>query len=219
MAVIQPFQRAAWRFAYPPNPTLGRAAAMPRSKDESRRRFRDEPEARAFLIDQLSPDFQFWEEVRAIGVDGDSFNLDAVSKCRASGHVIGWEFKKSPLFKSEFADALRQAIHYRFARIADNRLPELQGAQLAAIAVFPDWDGTHDDDISDYSREAAGMRVLAGQFRVGAVRLASDSRLSFIMSENAIWHSDAGWNKNAEGVLYGKRGLGSARKKDRRNEA
>jgi hypothetical protein len=189
---------------------------LPRSKDESRRNFRDEPDARAFLIERLSPAFEFWEKVRAVGIDGDSFELDAVSKCRTTGHVIGWEFKRSPLFKSEFADALRQAIHYRFARIADSRLPGLEGAHLAAIAVFPDWEGKHDDDVSDYSREAAGMRILAGQFRVGTMRLASSGRLSFIMSENAIWHSDDGWNKNAEGVLYGKRSLGSARKKDRR---
>lgn len=188
---------------------------MPRSKDESRRRFREEPETRSFLLDRLSADFEFWEKVRAIGADGDSFELDAVSKCRVTGHVIGWEFKRSHLFKSEFADALRQAVHYRFARIADTRLPELEQAQLAAIAVFPDWDGRHDDDVSDYSREAAGMRVLAGQFRVGVVRLSDEDRLSFIVSESAIWHSDTGWNKNAKGVLYGKRGLGSARKKDR----
>lgn len=188
---------------------------MPRSKDETRRRFREEPEARAFLLERLSGDFDFWEKVRAIGAAGDIFELDAVSKCEWTGNVIGWEFKRSHLFKSEFADALRQAIHYRFARISDKRLPELEGKQLAAIAVFPDWAGTHDDGVTEYSREAEGMRVLAGQLRVGAVRLSDQGKLSFIVGESAIWHSDTGWNKNAEGVLYGKRGLGAVRKKDR----
>lgn len=60
---------------------------MPRSKDETRRRFREEPEARAFLLERLSGDFDFWEKVRAIGAAGDIFELDAVSKCEWTGHV------------------------------------------------------------------------------------------------------------------------------------
>jgi len=188
---------------------------MPRSKDETRRKFREEPQARAYLIDRLSGAFQFWEDVAAIGCDGDAFRLDAISKCKTRDHIIGWEFKKSFLFKSEFSGALRQAIFYRHARIADPRLPELQGKQLVAMAVFPDWDGKHDDDVTNYHQVADGMRSLAGQFRVGTVAISRQDRLSFVMGEQAIWHSDTGWNSNAEGVLNGKRGLGSSRKKDR----
>lgn len=188
---------------------------MVKSKDESRRRFQEEPQARAFLIKQLSPYFDFWENVGAVGVDNDRFALDAVSRCLNTGWVIGWEFKKSHLYKSEFAAALRQAIHYRFARLHDARLPELDGKRLAAIAVFPDWLGEHDEDNAEYGREADGMRLLAGQFRVGAVRQAPSGNFSLIIGERAIWHSHIGWNGNADGVLHGKRGLGATRKKDR----
>jgi hypothetical protein len=36
----------------------------------------------------------------------------------------------------------------------------------------------------------------------------------FIMGQSAIWSSASGWTKTAEGILFGKRGLGSMRKKD-----
>ena len=91
---------------------------------------------------------------------------------------------------------MRQAIHYRLARITDERLPELAGAQLLAVAVFPDW-------------------LLASHFRVGTMRWSGQDRLSFIMGESAIWHSDRGWSPNAEGVLHGKRRLGATKRKDR----
>lgn len=187
---------------------------MPRSKDETFRRFRVEPDAHSYLVSRLAPEFELWEDVRAKSAKGDVFSFDLVSKCRTSARVIGWEIKRSPLFKSEFASTLRQAIHYRLATIADPRLPNLAGSQLPAVAVFPDWDGTHDDGVTEYGREAEGMRVLANQFKVGAMRLGKSDRLSLIMGESAIWHSDSGWNGNAENVLYGKRSLGAIRKHD-----
>lgn len=59
------------------------------------------------------------------------------------------------------------------------------------------------------------MRLLASHFRVGTMRWTKPGRLSFIMGESAIWHSDTGWNANADGVLLGKRKLGAAKRKDR----
>lgn len=188
---------------------------MPRSKDETFRRFQVEPDAHNYLRDRLNGNFEFLEAVRAKSVEGDLFEIDLVARCRTTGWTIGIEVKRSHLFKSEFADALRQAIHYRFARIIDARLLDLAGWQLSAVAVFPDWDGTHDDGKTEYSREAEGMRVLASQFKVGALRLWKDDRLSLIMGENAIWHSHTSWNGNAKGVLFGKRSLGAVRKHDR----
>ena len=188
---------------------------MPRSKDENFRRFQVEPDAHSYLIDRLCGEFELLEGVRARSAEGDSFEIDLVARCRTTGWTIGIEVKRSHLFKSEFADALRQAIHYRFARIVDGRLPDLTGWQLSAVAVFPDWDGTHDDGKTEYGREAEGMRVLANQFKVGALRLWKADRLSLMMGESAIWHSDTGWNCNAKGVLLGKRSLGAVRKHDR----
>ena len=117
--------------------------------------------------------------------------------------------------QKEFAGALRQAIHYRLARITDSRLPELTDSQLPAVALFPDWLGEHDEPDIEYGREADGMRLLASHFRVGTMRWTKPGRLSFIMGESAIWHSDSGWNANADGVLLGKRKLGAAKRKDR----
>jgi hypothetical protein len=192
---------------------------MPRSKDETFRRFKVEPDAHSYLSERLAGEFELWKNGRAKSANGDSFAIDLIAKCRTSGWTIGFEIKRSHLFKSEFADALRQAIHYRFARIVDPRLPDLIGSQLSAVAVFPDWEGTHDDGVTDYGREADGMRVLANQFRVGAMRLGKSNRLSLIMGETAIWHSDTSWNGNAEGVLFGRRPLGAVRKHDRKELA
>lgn len=187
---------------------------MPKSKDDSRRRYIAEPLARAVIIDRLSRHFDFTEEVEAINADGHVMRIDAVATCRASGWIFGWEFKRSHLFKSEFADAIRQGIHYRMSRITDPRLAAAHGTRLPAIALFPDWLGEHDDDTTNYGKEAEGMRLLGAQFRVGTMRQSGNNEFIFIMGQSAIWHSPSGWTKNAEGVLFGKRGLGSTRKKD-----
>ncbi|QDX25998.1 hypothetical protein FPZ54_08165 [Sphingomonas suaedae] len=76
-----------------------------------------------------------------------------------TGWTFGWEFKKSNLYKSEFADAMRQAIHYRLSCITDARLPAHNDMHLPAVALFPDWLGEHDDDTTNYGKEAEGMRL------------------------------------------------------------
>ena len=191
------------------------AQFMAKSKDDSLRLYGEESAARIAAYTLLRDTFEFYDEVEAISADGDSFRVDAVCRCGISGYVFGWEFKRSHLFKKEFAAAIRQAIHYRLARITDERLPELRGTQLPAVAVFPDWLGEHDEAHIDYGREADGMRLLASHFRVGTMRWTGQDRLSFIMGESAIWHSDRGWSPNAAGVLHGKRPLGAAKRKDR----
>jgi hypothetical protein len=188
---------------------------MAKSKDESRRRYQDQEDARRRIVSSLSDAFEFWHEVWAIGPDGDQLRIDAVSKCKETGWTFGWEFKRSHLYMKEFAPALRQAIHYRLARLIDSRLIELNGRQLPAIAVFPDWFGEHDQDDVCYDREAEGMRLLAAQLRVGTMRECDNDHFSFKMGQSAIWHSWKGWTGNAEGVLFGSRGIGSMRRKDR----
>jgi hypothetical protein len=187
---------------------------MPKSKDDSRRRYIAESLSRAAIIDGLSGHFDFIEEVEAVNADGNLMRIDAVSRCRATGWTFGWEFKRSHLFKSEFADAMRQGIHYRLSRITDARLPSYKDMQLPAIALFPDWLGEHDDDTTNYGREAEGIRLVGAQFRVGTMRQSGGDKFAFIMGQSAIWHSVSGWTKNAEGVLFGKRGIGSTRKRD-----
>lgn len=187
---------------------------MPKSKDDNRRRYIVEPLARSAIIDGLANHFDFIEEVEAINADGNVLRIDAVAICRKTDWIFGLEFKRSHLFKSEFADAMRQGINYRLSRVTDARLPKMKGMQLPAIALFPDWLGEHDDGVSEYAKEAEGMRLVGAQFRVGTLRQSGDDQFAFIMGQSAIWHSSSGWNKNAEGVLFGKRGLGATRKKD-----
>jgi hypothetical protein len=188
---------------------------MAKSKDDSRRRYVTEPLARAEVLQRLAPHFEFIEEVEAINADGHALRIDAVATCRTTGWTFGWEFKKSHLFKSEFADAMRQAIHYRLSRITDARLPAHKDMQLPAVALFPDWLGEHDDDVTNYGKEAEGMRLIGDQFRVGTMRQTGDDKFAFIMGQSgAIWNSTSGWSKTAEIKLFGKRGLGSTRKKD-----
>lgn len=182
---------------------------------ESKREF-TEPSARKFVIDRLGNGFDFMEEVWATDkATGDRYRLDAVSVCEATGHVLGWEFKRSHLFKKEFADALRQASNYRMAHIDDQRFPGISGKLVEACIVFPDWDGLHASGRMDYAREADGMRLLASHWRVGVMRkLPLEEHTSIIVGEQAIWHSKSGWTKNADGVLLRKRRRGATRKFD-----
>lgn len=185
-----------------------------RSKNESRRKYRTEQISVEKVVDLLSPYFEIWKEVDAVGIEGDPFKIDAVCKCKKYGWYIGLEVKRSHLYMKEFAPALRQAIHYRFARIRDDRISELEGKHLPAMALFPDWLGEHDEDDISYAKEAEGMRLLAAQLRVGTFRENPDGTASLIKGQGAIWHSKSGWNGNAEGWLFGKRGLAATRRKD-----
>ena len=189
---------------------------MPKSKDDTRRRYGNEPMAREALLSALAGWFSFIEEVEAIDADGNRFRIDAVAQCRETGWTFGLELKRSHLYMKEFAPTLRQAIHYRLARILDGRLPSLEGSRLPAMAVFPDWLGEHDEDLVSYGREAQGMRLLAAHFQVGTMRELDQDGFTFFMGQSGIWHSASGWTKNAEGVLFGKRGLGAMRKRDSR---
>ncbi len=184
------------------------------SRGQEFRRY-TEAQARQMALSRLASDFHFFEEVCARDPSsGDSYRLDAVSVCEATGYVLGWEFKPSHLFKSEFAKALRQAIYYRNAHFADPRYPWLADKKVAACIVCPDWDGLHEDGLVEHAKEADGMRLLASHFRVGALRESVKNSLCIIVGEQAIWHSASGWTKNAPGVLTGKRPRASGKSRD-----
>lgn len=189
---------------------------MPKAKDNSYRRFQQESEARDFLLYALRDDFVFYEQVQAKDIaTGQRYRFDAVSVCESSGHILGWEFKKSHLFKAEFCAALKQASDYRGATVDDPRLPGLQDRQVEACIVFPDWDGLHDAGEIIYGREADGMRLLASHFWVGTLKQCHpNDAFHIVIGEQAIWHSNSGWTGNADGVLLGKRRRGSGKAKD-----
>ncbi|HEY5721065.1 MAG TPA: hypothetical protein VIT45_01960 [Allosphingosinicella sp.] len=189
---------------------------MPKSKDDTLRRFQNEGAARAHAIALLTEHFDLTEEVRASGPpDVSNYVFDAVTICPFSGYILAWEFKRSHLFKSEFANVLRQAIYYRMATIQDPRFPSEMRRRPDACIVFPSWDGLHDDGTLLYDLEASGMRLLASHFRVGVlVEVPKYAGISIAMGESAIWHSWAGWTQNAHGILLGKRPLASRRALD-----
>lgn len=182
------------------------------AKDRRLERF-DEAAAREFATERLSQSFDVTQEVSLRSPLGESFRIDAVAICKQDQYVIGLEFKRSPLFMSDFADALRQACNYREAIIEDNRLPQFSGSRQNCCLVFPDWDGLHSCGLKRYAQEADGMRLLAKHFRVGGLRVNEDDSLRMILGldvNGTVWHSKTGWNGNAKGVLVGKRTRGSA---------
>jgi hypothetical protein len=189
---------------------------VPKCKDETWRRFPNEAAARAHAVDLLQQHFEIFQEVGARGPPGKTpYCYDALTICPESGYTLAWEFKRSHLLKSEFANVLRQAIYYRLAAIVDPRLPALAGYRPDACIVHPDWDGLHDDGTLQYAREAAGMRLLASHFRVGSlVEAPKYGGMSIIIGESGVWHSWSGWTKNAFGILKGKRPLASQRRPD-----
>ena len=184
---------------------------MSTAKDNSLREFRLEQDARRFALDLLKDHFDFFEEVCVQNLlSQKTLRMDAVSVCEASGHIIGWEFKKSHLFKQEFGRAIKQAADYRDSIICDSKLQGLNGQRVEACLIFPDWDGLNDNGELLYQREADGMRLLASHFRVGTfTHSRPNKRHHIIVGEQAIWHSDSSWTANANGVLLGKRPHGS----------
>ena len=103
--------------------------------------------------------------------------------------------------------ARHQAISVRFNIVVSLGLSDFRRSRCFLIGLASMM------KMLNYGREAEGMRLLAAQFRVGAMRETGD-RLSFIMGQSAIWQSDKGWTGNAEGVLFGKCGFGAMRKFD-----
>lgn len=185
---------------------------MSKAKDRQLGRF-DEAAARDFATNLLVQSFDITEEVNLRSPLGESFRIDAVAICKLQKYVIGLEFKRSPLFMADFANALRQACNYREAVIDDSRLSQMSGFRLNCCLVFPDWDGLHTCGTKLYAKEADGMRLLAKHLRVGGLRVNEDDSLRMILGldiNGTIWHSKSGWNGNADGVLNGKRTRGSA---------
>ena len=188
---------------------------MVKAKDNTKRKFQTEIEARTYIINKLQNHFEITEEVSAKGPEGDDFRIDAICQCKKTGWFVGLEIKKSHLFKAEFAKAVRQAIYYRLSRVNDRRLTELVRGRLPTVALFPDWMGEHDEDDVSYSQEAEGMRLVGGQFRVSTLRENNYGNLVLLGGQVPIWSEQSGWTGNAKGWLYGKRSLGSNRRKDR----
>jgi hypothetical protein len=190
------------------------ASAMKKPDIDKFRQFSTEAVARGFAAERLKAHFDFYEEVGMLDrITGKRFRIDALTVCRDTDHVIGWEFKKSHLFKKEFGRALNQALDYRLAVISDTRLPQLSGQRIEACIVFPDWHGMHETGENEYDREAAGMRFQASYKRVGCLTQCAkgSQKLSITIGESAVWHSTTGWTGNAKGVLSGQRRFGATK--------
>jgi hypothetical protein len=174
-----------------------------------------EAEARDTTLKRLADQFKFELEVQAVDpITGQKYRMDAVAISICGKYTIGWEFKKSHRLKSDFANAMQQAIYYRRSTITDARYESHPVKRINACIVCPDWDGLHQSGRYDYPQEADGMRLLAHQFRVGVLRETKQDVLCILMGEQPIWHSQSGWTKTAENVLLGKRKTASKKMHD-----
>lgn len=178
--------------------------------------FATEKDANTFLIERLNPHFETVKQVRMIDIEDreQSYRIDLIGRCRdETDCIVGFEVKRGFTFMKEYAAALKQAADYRSAMISDSeKVPRYEGYRLAAIFVFPNWNGLHTNRNREYEREAIGMEVLAAKFRVGVCGVSSGHHgLTFTMGWNRLWSAGAGWVKDAENVLFGKRQVGSVR--------
>lgn len=153
-----------------------------------------------------------------VGIEGrdEPYRIDLVARCRDEhGWVVGFEIKRGFFFMKEYAAAIKQTADYRSSTISDPiKAPRLEGRRLPAIFVFPNWNGLHDNGEYEYAKEAVGMQVLAGKFRVGVCGLSKTHGLTLMIGLNRLWSQGGGWIWNAEKILFGKRQLGSQRQKE-----
>jgi len=186
-------------------------------------RYASEDQATEALVSYLEKHFDVTLQVRMEGLEVGpdakvaDYRIDLIARHRHEPRwIVGFEVKKGFHFMREYAAAIKQAADYRAALIRDpERAPDLDGKRLAAIMVFPEWTGMHDNGKLEYEREADGMSMLAGNFRVGTCGLRKGRHgLTFRMGQGRLWSEGEGWIYNAEGILFGKRRKGGVRAND-----
>jgi hypothetical protein len=179
--------------------------------------YSNEKEATVHLLALLEDDFLVCDEVEMTPNDkeiGDRFRIDLIATLKAErDFLVGFELKKGFRRPNEYVSAFKQAHDYRDAVIDDPRFPDLQHRRLAAIFVFPNWQGNDHEDPS-YKGHAAGIEMLAGKFRTGSAGLSKSHGLTLFIGQNRVWSQTAGFHKNWRNNLFGKRQVGSGRKQD-----
>jgi hypothetical protein len=199
--------------------------------------FANEPEAKAFLKEALSDQFEVFPEVSVRHATFSHVNIRpdfvAVPKDNQfSDLALAFEVKSmSKPTTPAVAKALKQASDYVLARINHDpkRADGLNNhAEKPVVACFlfpaPEWrtegalHGVHDPDelrrIGDQIF-LSGMAHLAGYLRVGLAFVSEAHRkrsLVLTFGPNEIWVSSRGWRSKARDRLVGKRQIGSTRK-------
>ena len=199
--------------------------------------FKNEPEARLFLEEELSDQFEIYSEGSVRHATFSHVNIRPdyviVPKDREFRDLaLAIEVKSMSMQTTPVvAKALKQASDYVLSRI--NHDPRRKDginnhANKPIVACFlfpaPEW---HTEDSLRGVNDAeeiyktgdqiflSGMTHFAGYLRVGRALVSTRYReRTFVLSfgPNEVWVSSRGWRSNARNMLVGKRQIGSTRK-------
>lgn len=139
----------------------------------------------------LSQWFSLIPQVRMLHLGGDHLRIDFVAIPTSEGFpspLVGIECKACYKTFSEYADALKQAIDYRHATLADSRIPSPLPNKLPFVFLFPG---------STYRPDwCAGADRLAGKFNVGVIH-QEQGQVIFRVNAERLWSSEYGARADA----------------------
>ncbi len=163
-------------------------------------KFDTEDEAKAHLVEILSPYFELFPEARVIhALARNAKRIDFIAVARDHGvfprPLFGIEVKSGYHDFRDVTRALAQAMDYRQAEISDSRLRSFTGQKLPLVFVYPE----------PQARQGwfEGAIRLAGQFQVGTIReeltyWSDRERLRFTLCGERYWSSDYGARGGSE---------------------
>jgi hypothetical protein len=178
-----------------------------------------EKATRVELITALSSEFDCFEEVNIehfafsrhrVRADVVAFPRDV----RFAEYALAFECKipKESWQDKHWAYAARQASDYNFGRIVrDRRFQQFENRRIAASFLFP---SPRMSMVTGDANDAStfGIMLLALHFRVGRAfweQRKNGKRFVVAFGPNEIWRSDTGYAHVADGLIKGKRTLGS----------
>jgi hypothetical protein len=178
-----------------------------------------EKTTRGQLITALSLEFDCFEEVtiehfafrrHRVRADVVAFPRDS----RFSQYALAFECKipTENWQDKHWAYAVRQASDYNFGRVVkDKRFQHLEGRRIAGSFLFP---SPAMSMVNGDANDAAtfGIMLLALHFRVGRAFWEprnKGKRFVVAFGSNEIWRSDTGYTFVADGLIKGKRTIGS----------
>ena len=180
-----------------------------------------EKQRRSELIRALDPDFVCFEEVRLqhltfprLTVRADIVAIPIAPQFQ--GYALAFEVKdpSEQWQYKNWSKTIRQASDYVYGKILpDPRLNEHVGRRISCSFVYPSPEyirtmPTEEDSI------IVGIFHLAIHFRVGRAFIDTsrrEKRFCLTMGPNDVWRSDVGYTGQAEGLIKGKRTVGSQR--------
>jgi hypothetical protein len=183
-----------------------------------------EIEKRKELIGYISNSFYCYEEVtllhsvftkRKVRCDVLAIPKDS----RYAGLTFAFEVKLDVVDRpdEDWRKAIHQAMDYIYAVVDDGKFSGLNGRRVTSAFIFP---GNlqhvlpHQDTAMAVERGIIwGGLLVAAHFRVGQATVESfanrSTRFALKFGTNPAWRSDKGFTDQADGLLIGKRQIGS----------